>query len=263
MFDKTIICLSFDDGRKDFYDYAFPILEKYNLVASLNVTTGYVDDSFKPNWETSYGSVSKEELKELKDYGIEIAYHGDQHITEEKDFKNSINKLNKWNLKENKMGFAVPGSYLENINIKKFTKFLKNNSVIYMRVDNDKKCNKFYNKVFRKLYNLTNTYLFYKLYNQNNSKKNINDWYNLSSIIVFKKDNSFCLNKYIDSQIKRKSLNIFMFHGILPNNHKCYGKDEYAWDTESFDNFCSHLSKLSTENKIKVKTLISIAKKES
>ena len=27
MFDKTIICLSFDDGRKDFYDYAFPILK--------------------------------------------------------------------------------------------------------------------------------------------------------------------------------------------------------------------------------------------
>ena len=263
MFEKTIVCLSFDDGRKDFYDYAFPILKKYNLVASLNVTTGYVDGSFKPNWNTSYGAISKEELKKIKEYGIEIAYHGDQHITEVKDFKNSINKLNKWNLKDDKMGFAVPGSYLKNVNIIKFTKFLRNSKVIYMRIDNDKKCNKFLNKVFRKLYNLTNIYWFYKLYNQNNSKKNIDNWYNLPSIIVFKKDKSEYLNKYISSQIKRKNLNIFMFHGILPIEHKCYGKDEYAWDTKNFDNFCKHLSKLCIEDKIEVKTLISVAKKES
>ncbi len=258
--NKTIICLSFDDGRKDFYDYAFPILKKYNLVASLNVTSGYVDGTFNHDWPTSYGAVTIDELKEMKDYGIEIAYHGDQHITEENDFITSINKLKKWKLRENKMGFAVPGSYLANVDVPKFKKFLSDNSVIYMRVDNDARCNKFTNKVFRKLYNMTNIYWFYKLYNSNNSKKTISDWYNLSSIIVFKKDSSVCLNKYVDSQVKKNTLNIFMLHGILPKDNSCYGKDEYAWDLDNFESFCKHLSELCLDNKIEVKTLISVVK---
>ena len=36
------VVLSFDDGRRDFYVNAFPILMKYKLVATLNVITDYV-----------------------------------------------------------------------------------------------------------------------------------------------------------------------------------------------------------------------------
>ncbi len=37
------IAITFDDGHRDFYEYAWPILKKYNLPASLYVTTGFVN----------------------------------------------------------------------------------------------------------------------------------------------------------------------------------------------------------------------------
>ncbi len=37
------IAITFDDGHRDFYEYAWPILKKYNLPASLYITTGFVN----------------------------------------------------------------------------------------------------------------------------------------------------------------------------------------------------------------------------
>jgi peptidoglycan/xylan/chitin deacetylase (PgdA/CDA1 family) len=37
------IALTFDDGHYDFYIHAWPILKKYNISASLYITTGFVD----------------------------------------------------------------------------------------------------------------------------------------------------------------------------------------------------------------------------
>ena len=39
---KAIVCLSFDDGRKDFFDNAFPILKKYNFCFSLHKPSIFV-----------------------------------------------------------------------------------------------------------------------------------------------------------------------------------------------------------------------------
>lgn len=37
------VALTFDDGHRDFYDNAWPLLKKYELPASLYVTTGFID----------------------------------------------------------------------------------------------------------------------------------------------------------------------------------------------------------------------------
>ena len=255
---KLKICLSFDDGRKDFYDYAFPILKKYDLPATLNVTSGYVDGSFVPNWGSSYGAVSKEELKELKQSKIiELAYHGDQHKTEKKDFKNSIDKFQKWKIKSEKMGFAVPGSYLKGIDIKDLQAFLNKNNVIYMRSGNAEICDAFLNKVYRKLYRLTKMSLFYQLYNRNNLINKIIP-YKLPSVVIFKDDKAFTIKKFLKHYCKRNKSVIFMLHGILPDTHACYGKDEYAWSQQNFEEFCKYLRKLVNDNKIEVLTVMNL-----
>lgn len=89
------ITLTFDDGRKDNYCYANPILNKYDMDATLFCTTGFIDGSFqKPqDWNSAGDPLSINQILEMERDGWEIALHGDQHITETQDCINSIRKI--------------------------------------------------------------------------------------------------------------------------------------------------------------------------
>lgn len=68
---KKPILLTFDDGYRDFYTYAYPILKKYNVKATQYVITGYLNN---PNHLTIF------QLQELaKDSLIEIGAHTVTH----------------------------------------------------------------------------------------------------------------------------------------------------------------------------------------
>ncbi|MBT3539204.1 polysaccharide deacetylase family protein [Candidatus Parcubacteria bacterium] len=57
--EKSIV-LTFDDGAKDFYEVAFPLLQKYNVKATMHIMTGVRGD----DW------LSAEEIKEMHDTGL-------------------------------------------------------------------------------------------------------------------------------------------------------------------------------------------------
>ncbi len=71
--DENAIAITFDDGHADFYDTAWPLLKKYELPASLYVTTGFVDNQcwLWPDllrhilWETPLATVSDKHLPTL------------------------------------------------------------------------------------------------------------------------------------------------------------------------------------------------------
>lgn len=46
---KNLVCLTFDDGYKDNLDKVLPILQKYNLPASIFIATNYIGKDFKTN----------------------------------------------------------------------------------------------------------------------------------------------------------------------------------------------------------------------
>lgn len=66
------VVITFDDGYRDFYTYAFPILKKYNLHAEIYIITGFVGGDNYMTWDM---------LKEIRDSGlVTIGSHTVNHL---------------------------------------------------------------------------------------------------------------------------------------------------------------------------------------
>lgn len=101
------ILLTFDDGYRDFYEYAYPILKKYNAKATQYVISGFID---RPN------HLLTEQLKQIDREGlVEIGVHTVNHLwlrglnnkTVEYEIKESKNELEKL-LGHSVTSFAYP-----------------------------------------------------------------------------------------------------------------------------------------------------------
>lgn len=67
--EKSIL-ITFDDGYMDNYYNAFPILKEFNMTATIFCITSELDGSYY---------LSKEAIKEMSDYGIDIESHTVSH----------------------------------------------------------------------------------------------------------------------------------------------------------------------------------------
>lgn len=69
--DKPVI-LSFDDGYRDHYEYAFPILQEYGFIGTFFVVTGFLDEEYPAhlNWS---------QVQEMAEAGMDIQSHSKQH----------------------------------------------------------------------------------------------------------------------------------------------------------------------------------------
>src|SRR5258706_14495245 len=67
--DKPIV-LTFDDGYRDAYEIAFPLLKKYGLTGTFYVVPGFVGEPAYVTWG---------ELKEMQQAGMEIGAHTMHH----------------------------------------------------------------------------------------------------------------------------------------------------------------------------------------
>lgn len=90
---KNNIIISFDDGFKSVYQYAFPILKELGLKFSIYIATSFIDSS------QEYLSTSN--IQEMIDSGLaEICGHTDTHIdcslASEDDLKKEIEKSNEF-----------------------------------------------------------------------------------------------------------------------------------------------------------------------
>jgi peptidoglycan/xylan/chitin deacetylase (PgdA/CDA1 family) len=78
---KKYVCLTFDDGYLDNYTVLFPLLKKYNITATLFVTTDFIDNKLTKVTEKhpNRKSMSWKQLNEIKQYGVEIGSHTVAH----------------------------------------------------------------------------------------------------------------------------------------------------------------------------------------
>jgi peptidoglycan/xylan/chitin deacetylase (PgdA/CDA1 family) len=79
---KNGIIITFDDGEKNIFNCAFPLLKKYNFKALVFLIAGYVGK--KNLWDLSLTGrrlehLSWGEIREMKNWGIEFGSHGLTH----------------------------------------------------------------------------------------------------------------------------------------------------------------------------------------
>lgn len=70
--NKKVVWLTFDDGLKDFYTQAYPILQKYQMKATNNVITGFVQAGRED-------ILTLDEIKEMKKNGMSFEDHTVNH----------------------------------------------------------------------------------------------------------------------------------------------------------------------------------------
>lgn len=240
--------LSFDDGRIDFYKNVFPILKKYSQNATLHITTGFIDGSFKTNdFGITRQPVTFDQLLEMKRFGIGISSHGDKHILDINDFLVSNKKMVTWGLftEHDKIGFSVPNSKYTKSEIDNFIQ-INREKLKYVRVGRNPKCYRLMSKVSYFFYHhIVQNQLSYNLFNRNNVLSNDDSL--LIYSIVIKKD---CMLKHIEHfllKYAKKQVNVvLMFHSIVEK--AC---DAWEWNIDDF----AKLIEFCLDNDIKIKRL--------
>ena len=261
---NKIITLSFDDGREDLYRNAFPIMKKYGLASTCHIVTSLLDHTWEipDRWETCSGAVKVEQLQEMRRSGHEISSHGDKHVTDIEDFKESVDKLVAMNLSESDLGFSVPDSNTKGDNWGDFANYLQSHNHRYIRGGwHEKILSSAFVLATYRLYRLLvlmgfHSFLCYRQFNKYNVihlDKEV-PRYMLPSLVVIRPEKAKTLIRFIEKLPDNVWL-IIMLHSILDTNDPYYSKDYWCWSTENFDALCAYLSKRQSEGLLAVKTI--------
>ena len=121
---KSIV-ITLDDGYENIYHYAYPILKKYQIPATIFLVTGYIDTAKNFWWDNS-SILSWSQIKEMaKNNNIDFGSHSINHYNLttlsdkdiEKELKSSKQKIEQ-ELKKPVTGFCYPFGKKEHYNQK-------------------------------------------------------------------------------------------------------------------------------------------------
>lgn len=251
------VCLSFDDARMDTYKYAFPILKKYRLTATVNVISNFVIEPEKYKFSSAQKAMTIEQILEWKNDNYEVACHGSSHKNTDIDVLNNIMELKSFGVNVEGIGFASPESWITENNIGQtgIDRLQKEGKISYIRSGTQILREGFFYTCWSLIEQFTHScFLYYSL-----NKKNIIHFPIKKSDILPSaaiKDYTTCRQiKYLINHMKDNKAVILMLHSILPTSDNNYGKDHYYWPLKQFEELCRWLSDNKTIKVLSTKEL--------
>lgn len=243
------IVFSFDDGRSDAFEAA-KILKQHLLFGSFHVVTGFVDKTFHTYaFGTNRLPLTIDELKQMKEMGMEISSHGDKHIMDKSDFEKSHSKLLSWGLADEKIGFSIPNSKYIEPELKKFINDTQKN-ISYIRAGRSPKCYSFSSKINYALYHLFKMQTAYDKFNYHNLNNADEKSVPFYSVVITKSIKAKSVVSYLKKHENENKIAILMFHSIVEK-----AKDKWEYSIKNFNYICSEISNLCAAGKMECHTL--------
>ena len=125
-FNRNSFAVTFDDGYEDNFQYALPILKKYNCSTTFFICTGFVEKEIGITKNGAYeglNPLSLKQIKEMKKQGIDFGCHTHSHPILSKlsleEVKKEIHKskvILKNILKDKVKFFAYPQGQIDTFN---------------------------------------------------------------------------------------------------------------------------------------------------
>lgn len=234
------VVFSFDDGRRDTYEVASPIMNKYGISATINIVSDYVQYNNKEmkNKFENCDAMTRENVVELYKTGFEIACHGATHKNEARDLKENIEAFKEWGVYERTSGFASPYSFLTKTNADEIIEFIKNGKLTYIRSGVQVRRESFIYKVLYYIQEKTkNSFLFYTVNKRMIYPIERADHFILGVSITNK--TSFKQIKYLLKKMPEESFVVLILHSLSKDNrHK---EDRWCWSASNFENLCAYI----------------------
>lgn len=247
------IVLSFDDSREDFYTRVFPLLKKYNIPATLNVISGFVNGTAKINMPSADNkAMTSSQVVECQESGlVEIACHGATHDNTKEGVLRNIEDMKTWGINVEGIGFASPTSILtnENIHATGIDSLVDNGTLSYVRSGIRTRREGLVYSAFTLIDSkIRSSCLFYRLNKRciigNNSPKI------LPSVAVNYYHTTPQVKKLI-AKIHDGDAVILNFHSVLQKSDVGYGRDKFYWEESKFE---ALLKELKSDNSVNVLT---------
>lgn len=257
--NESLISLSFDDGRLDNYTTALPILRKYGLPATFNITTGYVKNREEYGAPTDVAPMTMDMVFEIfHDDNYEIAGHGMRHKNDKEDIIQGLTNLK--SLLGTELltpfgdGFASPGTGQE---MTVWRNVYLSGKVAYARVSLRYLNHGGIKRLCRKIGRVLHIPLLYRLAYQDTLMGSVGENGLIYSIPVLSTITLRELESVICYAEKHSLACTLMFHSIVDD-----GCEHDNWDfaKSKFEGLCSFLSNEQSNGKLRVCTTMNLFK---
>lgn len=235
-FQKGVITLSIDDGRKDAYALVNEVLNVYKIPATFNITTAFIGGG---------NSLSLEQLKEIHNNPLfEIAAHGHNHKNFDEDITTGRKLLYDWlNITEDSIGFASPGSGMEEDFICENSSHLRDLGFLYVRTG------------FSQCERNADTHKRLSGYEGAGINEIYYDFPNMciNSVPILTGRTVESLNKMVDLAASEKACLTLMFHSVRKKG-EYNPEDLWTYDYDKFVEFIKYLAAKRDSGEIEIMT---------